>query len=402
MAAAHMRAKYLVPAVCALAILAALAPADDALKAGPERNLDALAAKLVNVCAGVREGELVGITGDPKDAEILEDLAVQVRKTGAHPLIMLTSDRLARRLYDDVPAQFDTQSPLWDMKLAGLLDAEFVLESGDEAALAGVQADRVGAREKTFQPVFKKMRERNVRIIFLGNGLYPTRSRAKQYGVSETELKKLFWDGVNTDYIRLQATGAKVKKVLSEGKQIHLTHANGTDLTASVEKRVVMVSDGVIDDAKRKQGGAACWTYLPAGEVYVSTAAGTAQGRVVVDRIFFEGKEINDLVMEVKGGKVVSLTAKSNGDRLAAAFKAAAEGKDRFGVIDVGVNANVRLPMNSKVLAATPAGMISVYVGNDTWAGGDDNTPFSLTGHLPGATLTVDGKAMVEKGELKP
>jgi aminopeptidase len=401
MAAAHMRAKYLVPAVCALAILAALAPADDALKAGPERNLDALAAKLVNVCAGVREGELVGITGDPKDAEILEDLAVQVRKTGAHPLIMLTSDRLARRLYDDVPAQFDTQSPLWDMKLAGLLDAEFVLESGDEAALAGVQADRVGAREKTFQPVFKKMRERNVRIIFLGNGLYPTRSRAKQYGVSETELKKLFWDGVNTDYIRLQATGAKVKKVLSEGKQIHLTHANGTDLTASVEKRVVMVSDGVIDDAKRKQGGAACWTYLPAGEVYVSTAAGTAQGRVVVDRIFFEGKEINDLVMEVKGGKVVSLTAKSNGDRLAAAFKAAAEGKDRFGVIDVGVNANVRLPMNSKVLAATPAGMISVYVGNDTWAGGDDNTPFSLTGYLPGATLTADDKTIVEKGELK-
>ena len=119
-------------------------------------------------------------------------------------------------------------------------------------------------------------------------------------------------------------------------------------------------------------------------------------------RVVFEGKEINGLVLEVKGGKVVSLTAKADGDHLAAAFKAAAEGKDRFGVIDVGINPNVRPPANGKVLAAMPAGMVSVYVGNDTWAGGDDNTPFSLTGYLPGATLTVDGKAMVEKGELKP
>ena len=71
---------------------------------------------------------------------------------------------------------------------------------------------------------------------------------------------------------------------MSEGKEIHLTNANGTDLKASIEKRTVMVSDGVISDAKRKEGGAACWTYLPAGEVYVSTAAGTAEGRVVVDR----------------------------------------------------------------------------------------------------------------------
>jgi leucyl aminopeptidase (aminopeptidase T) len=399
-----MRAKHLFVTGCVitLAFLAPFTPAGDAPKTVPERNLDALATKLVNQCAGVREGELIGITGDPKDAEILEDLAVQVRKRGAHPLIMLTSDRLSRRLYDDVPAQFDSQAPKWDVKLAELLDAQFVLESGDEAALAHVPAARVAVREKTFQPVFKRMRERNVRIIFLGNGLYPTSSRAEQFGLSKAELAKLFWDGVNTDYLQLQATGAKVKKVLSQGKEIHLTHANGTNLKASIEKRPVLVSDGVIDEAKRKQGGAACWTYLPAGEVYASTATGTAEGRVVVDRVFFEGKEINDLIMEVKDGKVVSLAAKANGDRLQAAFKAAAEGKDRFGVIDIGINPDVRPPTNSKVLAATPAGMISVYVGNDTWAGGDDNTPFSLTGYLPGGTLTVDDKAIVEKGELKP
>ena len=105
---------------------------------------------------------------------------------------------------------------------------------------------------------------------------------------------------------------------------------------------------------------------------------------MVLDRVFYKGKEIDDLVLEVKGGKVVSLRAKA-GDELRADFKAAAEGKDRFGVIDVGINADVRPPAGGKALTYMQAGMISVYVGNDTWAGGDDNTPFSLTASCPAA-----------------
>ena len=399
-----MRTTYLMPAAILLA-LAGLAPlfsAGDAPRAEKDRDLDALAAKLVTQSARIREGELVQINGDPKDAEVLEDLAVQVRKQGGHPLITLASDRLSRRLYDDVPPKYDTQTPDFDLKMAGLLDAEFFIESADEAALAGVPAERIAAQTKTMQPVFETIRKRNVRLVSLGNGLYPTPSRAKQFGLSEAELTKLFWDGVNVDYAQLQATGDKLKKVLSEGKEIRLTHANGTDLKAGIEKRVVLVSDGVITDEKRKQGGAACWTYLPAGEVYVSTAAGTAEGRLVIDRLFYEGAEVTNLVLGVKGGKVVSLEAKTNGDRLLAAFKAAAEGKDRVGVIDVGINPNVRPPANSKVLTYMSAGMVSVSIGNDTWAGGDDNTPFGVGCFLPGGTLTVDGKVIVEKGELKP
>ena len=399
-----MRASRLTGAGCVLA-LAAVAPllsAGDAPKADKGRDLDALAARLVTQSARVREGELVQIAGDPKDAEVLEDLAVQVRKQGAFPLVTQMSDRLARRLYDDVPARFDAQTDEWDLKLAGLADAEFFIESGDEAALAGVPAERTAAVAKAAQPVFQTIRKRNVRLITLGNGLYPTPSRAKQFGLSEAELAKLFWDGVNVDYDQLQATGERVQKQLAAGKEIRLTNPNGADLKATIEKRPVMVSDGVISDAKRKEGGAACWTYLPAGEVYVSTAAGTAEGRVVVDRLFYKGKEIRDLILGVKAGKVVSLEAKANAEELEADFKAAAEGKDRCGVIDVGINPSVRPPAGSKVLAYMQAGMVSLSVGNDTWAGGDDNTPFGLGCFLPGSTLAVDGKVIVDKGELKP
>ncbi len=156
---------------------------------------------------------MVWIVERPKDVEVLEDLAVQVRKLGAHPLSSVKGDRLARRLYDDVPAKYDAQAPEWDLKIAGLMDAEIEIDSDNKSALVGVPAGRVAAVEKSFQPVFAKMRQRNVRYVLLGNGLYPTSLRAKQFGLTEAELSKLFWDGVNADYTRLQATGRKVKEV---------------------------------------------------------------------------------------------------------------------------------------------------------------------------------------------
>ncbi len=77
-------AQCLVIAGCVLALAAAttLPPAGDAPKADKDRDLDALAARLVTQSARVGEGERVVISGDPKDAEVLEDLAVQVRRQG--------------------------------------------------------------------------------------------------------------------------------------------------------------------------------------------------------------------------------------------------------------------------------------------------------------------------------
>ena len=64
---------------------------------------------------------------------------------------------------------------------------------------------------------FAEMRKRNVRLVTLGNGLYPTPSRAKQFGLREAELADLFWDGINVDYDQLHAAGERLKKALADG-----------------------------------------------------------------------------------------------------------------------------------------------------------------------------------------
>jgi leucyl aminopeptidase (aminopeptidase T) len=236
--------------------------------------------------------------------------------------------------------------------------------------------------------------------VSVGNGLYPTAAVARQYAVSQSELAKQFWNGVNTDYARLAAIGKTVKAMLAAGKEVHITNPNGTDLRLRVEGRPVFVSDGVVSAEDAKAGGAAATVWLPAGEVFLAPVKGTAEGKVVFDHYFFRASEIIGLTLEFEGGVLTSMTAKSGLEPLRQMYDVAGAGKDQFAMIDIGINPDVTMVPGSKLLSYVQAGMITIGLGGNTWAGGDNAVPFGMNGFIPGCTLTVDGKALVEKGKL--
>jgi hypothetical protein len=213
----------------------------------------------------------------------------------------------------------------------------------------------------------------------------------------------MFWDGVNLDYTALQDRGAQVKAALAGGDEVHVTNPNGTDLTLHIKGRPVLVSDGIISEADRKAGGAASNAYLPAGEVYTTPVPGSAEGKVVQKRTYFRGKSIDDLTLTVSGGKVTSMSGTGPGfaDYKAAYDAANDPRKDLFGYIDLGINPNVKLPASSAVGTWVPAGTVTVGAGNNSWAGGDNTVSWMSVLFLPGSTVTLDGKPIVEGGTLK-
>jgi leucyl aminopeptidase (aminopeptidase T) len=382
-----------------VALCAGTARADRARAAGSKS--DEIARKLILTAAGVREGELVLIEGSPRDLRLLEDMAVAARAAGAFPFLGLNTDRLARRSFDDVPEKYDGQAPKLALEIAGRFDAVVTVSSNeDPGLLKHVDPARLAARTEAFQPVNDLFNKRGVRRIELGNGLYPTAARARQLGLSRTELSRLFWDGVNVDYSAMGAVGDAVKSVFVAGHEVRLTNPNGTDIALRVEGRQVFVSDGLISDEEKKLGGAATLVWLPAGEVYFTPVPGTANGKIVVDRYFFQEQELRGLAFSVAAGKVTSISVRSGGDRFQAFYAASTAGKDELAVLDVGINPRVNAK-GGKLLSFVPAGMVTVFLGNNLWAGGKNRSSFGLEGFLPGSTLTVDGKVVVEKGALR-
>jgi hypothetical protein len=75
--------------------------------------------------------------------------------------------------------------------------------------------------------------------------------------------------------------------------------------------------------------------------------------------------------------------------------------KDLLGYIDLGINPNVKLPSASVVGTWVPAGTVTIGTGGNTWAGGDNSVSYGSTVFLPGSTVTLDDKPIVDNGVLK-
>src|SRR5256714_12272467 len=175
------------------------APTEAAAKKAPT-DLEQLAGRLVTQSAGVKEGDVVLVTGGSQDQELLEDIAVNVRKAGAFPLVSINSDRMAKRMYADVPEKYDAQMDQWGMKVADTANVTIGVDSNlTEGLFADADPKRLAARAKADEPVGEEFIKRNVRQVTIGNGVYPTEWRGKHYGMTPDQVAKAVWAGADVD-----------------------------------------------------------------------------------------------------------------------------------------------------------------------------------------------------------
>jgi leucyl aminopeptidase (aminopeptidase T) len=384
--------------------LAAVAGLASPARAAERPDRKAIAERIVAECAGVHDGDLVAVMGDVRDIDLVEELGLATVRHGGAPLQLLERERTGLRYFTEVPEARDGTRAGFAVQLANLPTVVLQIDSSTEPGLyKAIPASRLATVWKSFRPMGETMLRRGVRQVNIGNGLYPTASTAKILGVSLPQLEKIFWDALATDPRSIQANGAAVTTAFAGARQARLTHPNGTDLRFGVEGRPVILSDGIITPERAAKGGASAILYLPAGEAQLAPVAGTAEGKVVIDRVEWGLGPIEKLTWTFKAGKLVEYSARPGPgyDRWKALYEAAPAGRDQFAGIDLGLHPGVRSPPGKPFLSYIPAGMVSLFIGDDTSAGGTNAVSYYSLGFLPGATLELDGKAIVEKGALK-
>ncbi len=301
------------------------------------------------------------------------------------------------------PTDLETLSNRLVTQVAGVKEGEIVFVRGgvrDLELLENINTDvrKAGAfplltigSDRMFKKYYEEVPEK-----------YDSPYRAKQFGMSQDNLAKTFWEAVNSDYTAVQTAGEKVKGELSTGKEVHITNPNGTDLKVSIASRPFFVSDGIISADDVKKGGPAVSVYLPAGEVFCAPVPGSAAGKVVESQTFFRGKEVNNLTLTFAAGRLTQMTGSGSGFAdLKAEYDASGDGKELFAFVDFGINPNLHIWPTSKLGNWIQSGMVTVGIGNNAWAGGDNKVSYGMTNYLPGSTVTVDGKTVVENGVLK-
>jgi leucyl aminopeptidase (aminopeptidase T) len=365
------------------------------------RDMRSVARNLVQA-AMVKQGDKVLITGSLRDAGLLEDIAVEVMRLGAHPLITISSERLLRRSYDEVPSRFDNVTSPVGRLLVDNFDVQINLDVGEnEGVLAGVPMDRRTARNKAAQPINEAFFRRNIRSVNLGNGLYPTVSLSRRIGVAQPALAAAFWRASAVSPASLRTRANVLRQNFANGRVVTVTTPNGTNISFRVDANRALISDGALTEERVRQGSAAASTWLPAGELMLPAVDGSANGKVVIDRYLWDGRLIRGLTLVFDRGLLTSMTAANDMSGLRAAYDAAGGAKDRFGYIDIGLNPETRLPVGTGRVIWTAPGSVTIGLGDNRGFGGNNTSDFGLALQLSGATVTVDGKPVVANGRLR-
>lgn len=399
----HTPAFLAVPGIVALALTACgPQPPSGGAAAAPSNADRAAVARSVARAALIKSGDRVFISGGVRDAGLLEDLAVETMKLGGQPLIAIGSDRLSRRSYDEVPTSIDTLSPTLDLALVNTFDVQLSVDIGEsEGVLAGVPPARIAARAKAQAPVNAAFSKRGIRAVNVGNGLYPTAAVARRLGVAQSDLANVFWHAAAVAPESIRARGATARAALAGGRRVTITAPNGTNLSFVVDGAKTALSDGALKPQEVRRGGAARFTWLPAGELQAPPVTGTADGKIVIDKAVVRGTEIVGLTLTFSRGRLTSMTASSGIEPLKASYDAAGGAKDQFAFVDLGLNPEVKLPLNTGRIVYMAAGAVTVGFGDNQYLGGSNISDFAMAGAIAGATVSVDGRAILENGVLK-
>jgi aminopeptidase len=380
-------------------LLAVLALATTSVAAEPD--YDAIAENLVNQSLGIQPGEVVLVNGNPDQIELMGAIQVAVFKAGGQPILTLNLPEANKRSVMETPMEHLERLPTAGLLLNRIADATINVGSVQDPDLfADVSEDRLAALRTSaapLNPIISNMRTRNVSLGQTGG--IPTSAYAESVGAEYGEVNEIFWQSVAVPLEQLAASAARTSSMLTSGAEVRVISKAGSDLKFTVDKLPARFNAGRTSDVASSTGPSSAW--LPAGEAYACVKPGSASGKLVVPHFQFRGVAVKNLKLTFEGGRLSELSADSNGDIVRAYFDSTSDAAKELSLVDLGLNPQSRTPEGSQLYSWEMGGMVTVVLGNNGWAGGDNHSDGALNVHAPGQTVSVNGKTVVSDGKLR-
>jgi leucyl aminopeptidase (aminopeptidase T) len=240
-----------------------------------------------------------------------------------------------------------------------------------------------------FLPTSWSMTHTDARIEAIANG-----SRGST--MCEVTEDCLCAGGILGDYEENDRVGRKLGEFLAKGETIRMVSEAGTDLTAKITGRPVQYETGLF----KNPGDFAA---LPNSEVNISPIEGTTEG-VIVGNVRLMGYGIildEPVTIEVKGGEVTQVRGGKGAEYLSATLKSFND-QTAFNLAEfaVGLNPHCReYATNLEDLGKLGFGHHGI--GSNYAIGGSVKAPCHIDIIYSEASLIVDDKVLLDKGEVR-
>jgi leucyl aminopeptidase (aminopeptidase T) len=155
-----------------------------------------------------------------------------------------------------------------------------------------------------------------------------------------------------------------------------------------------LTDDGLIDEADRARG--AHVGNLPAGSVYTTVIEGATEGSLWLA----QAGGATDVVLHFHDGRVDRIEAAAGAEGLRAMFDRHSGEPRRVSHIGLGLNPYLGAPIGWTLVDEQARGCLLICFGENRYLGGENTSSLNVDFALPGATLVVDGRAIVSEGKL--
>ncbi|MFZ0829640.1 MAG: hypothetical protein WCB18_04225 [Thermoplasmata archaeon] len=225
--------------------------------------------------------------------------------------------------------------------------------------------------------------------------------RARRYHADLNEWRNELIEATAYDSRILSRDGMRIAGCFRRGKEVTVSHPNGTDLKLRLAHREPIVDDGVVDESDVRSGHI-MWA-LPGGVTGVSIDETYAEGTFVANCpgvMFLHERDypLPQGTWKFHRGRLTGYSFERGGEDFIRWFPKLGPGKERPSFISVGLNPRITsIPM----VFDEARGMFCLSIGRNSFHGGKIRSPhFTAYQALRNASIHIDGKMIVRAGTI--
>jgi aminopeptidase len=274
--------------------------------------LNKLARVLVNYSVGVQSGQLVRISGPPVSEPLILELYREVVAAGGNPMVRMAPEALAEMmLKGGNESQLRYVNPITVNEYETIDCSIGIWAEENTKALSNVDTKKLGLTQAARKPLLDIFMKRAAEKKLKWTGTqFPCQAAAQDAEMSLSEYEDFVFNAGLLDqddpvaaWRRLSERQQRLVDFLQGKTDYHVVAANGTDVRMSLANRRWINCDGHEN--------------FPDGEVFTGPVESSVNGTIHFSfPAVHIGREVQDVVLKFKDGKVVDAHAAKGVDFL--------------------------------------------------------------------------------------
>jgi len=319
--------------------------------------IEKLAKLTVNYSIDVKKGDNVIIRAPVASEPLALEMYREVLRAGGHPIMQSSFERVSEIFYEEAKAhQLDYMSPYKKFQYENINGLIAIMADENTRALSNVDPQKMARGAKANTELQEIFMARSAKKELKWCGLpFPTNAMAQEGSMSISEYEDFVYSACLADkrdpiaeWKKVSKTQEKMVKYLDKVEKLEF-YGQDTDLKMSVKGRKWINCDGRFN--------------MPDGEVFTGPVENSVTGQI---RFTFPGiymgKEIEDITLEFKKGKIVKASAEIGNDLLQSLISID-DGAKRLGEVAIGTNHGIKKFTKNILFDEKLGGTIHMAIG---------------------------------------